>query len=90
MDSVKKFFQNEKGEYVITQRPNWPIIIWALTQSIILFTSFSDNFFVQIVNFIAITTWAVQEVLDGESPFRRSLGGVVLGFIIVTSVRVWL
>jgi len=39
------------------------------------------------VAFGALAWWAVLEVKDGESPFRRALGGVVLAGAIVGASR---
>ena len=34
---------------------------------------------VSVIAGVSIVWWAVEEIVRGESPFRRVLGGVVLG-----------
>lgn len=81
---LKSFFTNRSGKVVLGERPNIPIIIWlvaTLLKAIINSTSALYRY-IDSVGFIAIVIWALMEILQGNSPFRRVLGGVVLGITI--------
>ncbi len=66
---MSRFFRNpDTGRIVVAQWPNAPL--WVFIVATLLRWS--------LVAYVALAVWAVLEVVKGESPFRRVLGGVVL------------
>ena len=79
--SIRKQLQ-QYGPYV--EPPNAPLFIWAVASLIALATP--DSGFghgAQLVALVALTVWALLELLRGSGPFRRVLGGVVLAAIVI-------
>lgn len=73
-----RFFRNPAtGRIVVAQWPNAPL--WAFLVATLLRW--------RVVATVALVVWAVLEVWKGESPFRRVLGGVVLGATILRIAR---
>ena len=81
--SFSKIFKDKDGNVVITQSPNMPIIIWLLA---VIADKFIDgglvSQFLSIVGTVAISVWAMLEILSGVNLFRRILGAIVLAFVI--------
>lgn len=85
--SSRRFFRNRDGRVVIGQPPNAPLIGWLVLRvaawmlppgvAARLCDAFADGF---------MFTWGWLELAHGESPFRRTLGALVLGWF---AVRVW-
>lgn len=67
--------------YVVFQRPNYPLIVWfvgALAARLI-----GHGFIhaaLAVISLAALIIWALLEIFQGASYFRRGLGLVVLGF----------
>lgn len=74
----------KQGKYF--QRPNLPIIVWAVC--FLLSKVFDGSFekFFDIIAFGAIFTWAWLEIFQGTNIFRRILGLVVMVIIIFSRV----
>lgn len=80
---MKNFFKNKDDQTVITQKPNAPIVAWFIFLLIgLLPLSQELSDLVDFLGFSAIFIWASLEILDGNSPFRKLLGVVVMVFII--------
>ncbi len=80
------FFRNpDTGEVVIAQRPNLPLAIFLVATGvrIALHPHGAAGSITSAVGTVSLTWWAADEVLRGDSPFRRVLGGVVLAGIAV-------
>jgi hypothetical protein len=80
-DRPRRFFRNPKtGELVIAQRPNLPLAIFLVATLVRL--AFDPQgavgTAVALVAALGLVWWAVAEIVRGDSPFRRVLGGVVL------------
>ena len=86
MSLLSRFFRNpETGEVVIAQRPNLPLAIFLVATAVRIVTS-PDGTAGDVVSWvgtIALAWWAIDEILRGASPFRRVLGAVVLGLLVV-------
>lgn len=83
MQSVKKFFQDKNGKWTIGQFPNLPIAIWAVLTVISLLMAESPlRTNIEQLKAAVLLVWAYLEVSDGDSGFRRLLGGIVLLFIV--------
>jgi len=69
-------------KYLLTQKPNLPIIVWAIASiGAKLFDGTGREFF-ELVAFGAIFTWAWLEIFQGVNNFRRVLGLAVIAFTI--------
>jgi hypothetical protein len=76
------------GKVVVAQAPNPPLWIFIVTTATRL--AFHPHggvgTAISIVGSVALAWWAIDEIVRGESPFRRILGGVVLVGMIVSLV----
>jgi hypothetical protein len=82
-----RFFRNpETGEVVIAQVPNLPLIVFfvATAARLLFHPHGAVGMAVSVVSGLALAWWSVDEILRGDSPFRRVLGGVVLVGMIVS------
>lgn len=72
-------FRDQKGNIVIAQMPNLPLLV-GLAASLLQLLLPSSNLQtgIGLVGFGALFTWAWQELFDGVNYFRRALGLVVL------------
>ena len=86
-NQLQKFFKDKDGRVVIFQKPNVPIIVWAMSMVIARLThgEVRDRF--ELLAFIALATWAVMEILWGTTLFRRLLGAVVLAVILIGKIN---
>jgi hypothetical protein len=74
-----KIFKDKHGQLAITAVPNPPLIIWAVaTVAGKLFKHGAIHDALSLVGFAAIVFWALLEIFQGASYFRRALGLVVL------------
>lgn len=72
-------FRDSKGNIIIAQMPNPPILVWlAATLLQLIFTSGKLHTGLDLVAFGSLFTWAWQELFQGANYFRRALGLVVL------------
>ena len=82
--SVGRFFRNpETGEVVLAQRPNLPLAIFLGATAVRLVADPDGDVrtAVDAVATVALAWWAVDEIVRGDSPFRRVLGAVVLASV---------
>lgn len=85
--SFDKFFRDDKGEFVIAQPPNLPIIVW-FTASILKLV-FSKGDLYTGLDFVAVaslTIWSFLEIFQGVNYFRKGLGVVVLIGLIASKI----
>lgn len=78
----RNFFTDSDGRVVVGQWPNVPLIIWlgsALLNRVIESPGLSSA--LTFLAFSAGGYWAVLELARGDSPFRRTLGAVVLSVL---------
>lgn len=80
---VLKFFRDDKGNIVIAQPPNPPLILWGVTSLLkLVFTNGLANVALDLIAFGSLFTWAWMELFQGVNYFRRTLGLIVLvGFV---------
>jgi hypothetical protein len=80
-----RFFRNpETGRVVVVQAPNLPLYLFLGASAV---ASFGDVGPARIVAALALAWWSIAEILDGDSPFRRVLGGMVLLGVLVRVLR---
>ncbi len=81
-DSVLDWFFRSRttGRLAIVQLPNFPLVIYlaATTFRLALHPSGTFGGAVTAIAGVSLAWWSVDEIVRGESPFRRLLGGVVL------------
>lgn len=82
-----KVFRDSKGEVVIAQMPNLPIIVW-ITSSLLkmIFTTGKVNMGLDILAFGSLFTWAWEELFQGVNYFRRALGLLVFVALIASRI----
>lgn len=75
----------QTGKVVIAQWPNVPLWIYvaATGTRIAAQPQGTAGTVLEVVAGAAILVWSSLEIVDGESPFRRMLGGVVLAATVV-------
>jgi hypothetical protein len=74
-----KTFRDQDGNVVIAQPPNLPLIIWFAASLLkLLPTNDKITSGLDFLAFGALFVWAWQELFDGVTYFRRSLGFFVL------------
>lgn len=85
--SLDKIFRDDKGEFVIVQPPNLPIIIWS-TASILklVFPKGDLNTGLDFVATASLTIWSFLEIFQGVNYFRKGLGVVVLIGLIASKI----
>jgi hypothetical protein len=73
----------------VAQAPNWPLIVWAAaTAGLWLARPHGwPRDASRVIAAVALALWASDEVLRGVNPFRRMLGGAVLGWLGFSLVR---
>lgn len=73
------FRSRETGEVVVIQPPNIPLGIFFVAAAVRRFAGLegSAQTAVQVIAFVSLMWWALDEILRGVNPFRRLLGGVV-------------
>jgi hypothetical protein len=76
------FFRNpETGRVVVAQAPNLPLALF-LGASVV--ARLGDLAPARLFAAGALAWWSIAEIVDGDSPFRRVLGGaVLLGLVVV-------
>ncbi|MBD2336426.1 hypothetical protein H6G64_05400 [Calothrix sp. FACHB-156] len=84
---VDKTFRDSRGNIVIAQKPNLPLIVWIATSLLsFLFTSDPINTVLNVIANGSLFTWAWLELFQGVNYFRRGLGLVVLIGIIARQI----
>jgi hypothetical protein len=74
------------GRWTVMQRPNLPLVLFVVLRIGALVIGGRVGNVLQWVGTAALAWWAVDEITRGVNPFRRILGAVVLGFILVGTV----
>lgn len=87
---VGRFFRSQRtGELAIVQWPNLPLGLYLLATVVrlVLDPDGGVGTAVSVVGGLALAWWALDEVVRGDSPFRRVLGAVVLATAVLGLVR---
>jgi hypothetical protein len=73
------FFRNpQTGQVVLAQAPNPPLLLFLAASALRLALSGDARTAASVVAGGALVWWSVDEIVRGDSPFRRVLGAVVL------------
>jgi hypothetical protein len=80
-------FKDSSGQIVLAQPPNLPIIVWSVASLLkIIFTTGKINSGLDLIAFGCLFTWAWQELFQGVNYFRRALGLLVIGNMIILKI----
>lgn len=75
--------------YIVGQFPNRPL--WVVLAALLLAELTGDvstvNHVARAVFYVALTVWAYEEAASGVNGFRKALGVVALGLIVVAVAR---
>lgn len=82
---TKAFVRDAHGNVVVAQPPNVVLILWAvaaIATRLIDVHPWHDGF--SWLGSALLFTWAYLELTQGVSYFRRTLGGLVVLFLVIT------
>jgi hypothetical protein len=80
----------KKKKYIIMQKPNLPIIAWFVTFILLKIPYLKiAHPVLSLISFGAIFTWAWLEIFQGVNAFRRTLGGIVMTYIIISRIGIF-
>lgn len=87
LDKFLGIFKDNQGKFVIAQKPNLPIIVWALATIVGLVVD-GENFgrALDIIALTSLVYWALLEIFRGVNLFRRILGFIVLTLLTINSI----
>ena len=83
---ISKFFKDSRGNVVLGQKPNAPLLLWLIFIVISWIASGAVGSVAGILAQISIATWALLELFFGVSMFRRLLGFLVLSMLVLTLI----
>lgn len=83
-DALRRFVSDRHGRVVIAQWPNAPLIGWAVFALARALVEERWRPFFGFLSGAALVTWAYLEITQGDSPFRRVLGAVVLLMLVAS------
>ncbi|GAB3536937.1 hypothetical protein GCM10027403_19430 [Arthrobacter tecti] len=76
------FIRNEFGEQTIAKPPNAPIIGWALLGAASMMALEEKNReALSAASKACLMVWAALELANGDSVFRKAIGGITLGWL---------
>ena len=81
---IGRFFRNpETGKLVIAQAPNAPLAVFLVARVAQLVVPEGwPRALTSVVATAGLGWWAVDEIVRGDSPFRRVLGAAVLALLL--------
>jgi hypothetical protein len=84
------FRSRTTGRIALVQVPNLPLVVWFLASAAdrLELIEGQGRDVLGVVAAAALALWAVGEIVSGVNPFRRSLGLVVLLWMIVTRLGI--
>lgn len=89
--SLKKFFKDKDDKLAIAQFPNALLLAWLFILAVTLAPiDQSLKASLQGVNTAILFAWAYLELSQGSSYFRRVLGGIIIGVIILNFFNIHL
>ena len=79
--ALERFFRNPRtGRWAVVQFPNLPLALFLVATAVRLAAHprGGGGTVLSVVAGVSLAWWSVDEVVRGDSPFRRLLGAVVL------------
>lgn len=87
LSSTSWWFRSPDGRLTLWQLPNPALCVWLVTLALgRLELSAAHATAVEGIRHGALLVWSLDEVIRGASPFRRTLGAVILAVQIATLV----
>jgi hypothetical protein len=84
----RRFLSNSEGRIVMWQKPNPPLVAWLVFTVLgLLLHAGTLRSIVHLAAHIAILIWAALELFWGASPFRRTLGAIVMLLTVLSVLR---
>ena len=84
--TLKRFFQDDNGRYVVMQWPNGPAYMSFASVLLKRMTvGTSQHRLFEYTTFGTIFLWSWLEVTQGESPLRRAVGASVMAWLLGTT-----
>jgi hypothetical protein len=81
----QKFIRDKNGTPVLWQPPNVPIILWAALGITARFVQHAPwHALLSVTSTMSLIVWALLEIGQGASYFRRTLGSLVLVYIVLS------
>jgi hypothetical protein len=77
------FRDRRTGRVVIAQIPNIPLVVWITAASLRWLVDGDTGTALGVIAMLALVVWAADEIIRGVNPWRRFVGAVVLGGLIV-------
>ena len=87
MPCPASFATPDTGEVAVWHPPNAAILVWLASRGLAIFWDEPDQELRAGSASGALIAWALDELIRGASPFRRTLGAIVLGFQVYALVR---
>ena len=76
------FIRNDLGQQTIAKQPNAPILGWALLGAASMMALDEKNReSLSAASTACLMVWAALELAEGDSGFRRTMGGLTLGWL---------
>jgi len=76
------FFTDDLGRQTVAQKPNTPIVGWALLGAASFMALDGKNRErLRLASSVCLAIWAALEVVSGQSGFRRSAGALTLSWL---------
>lgn len=80
-----EFFKDRHGKVVLWQNPNLPLWAWLIATLLTHILPYGQlNFAASLVAFGSLFTWSYLEITSGVNNFRRSVGVIILLWLIVS------
>ncbi|MGN2243883.1 hypothetical protein ACFWZU_10280 [Frateuria sp. GZRR33] len=76
--ALRRFVTDHHGRVVVAEPPNGPILAWTMLAVAARASAGPAKPLLRAAGDAALAWWAGSELLDGDSPFRRTLGGATL------------
>lgn len=85
MINFNNFFKDKDGKVILSQPPNPPILLWFGFSVVAHYINieYIKNGFNELAA-AALFLWAYLEITQGVNYFRRTLGAIVMLFIILS------
>lgn len=87
LSALHRFITDHRGRVVVAQRPNGPMLAWTALTLLARASPGSRGPFLRAARDATLVCWAGQELLDGDSPFRRTLGAATLCALAASRLR---
>ena len=84
---VYKFIKDKNGKAVLWQSPNLPLWTWFIAMLLTHILPYGQwNFVASLISFGALFTWAYLEIRQGVNYFRRTVGVLVIIWMIKSRI----